>query len=118
MPTTLDDVDAAKESCLDAYDTKLVNARQMLNASTVPADQASILAEIRTLRSQRTDILMQDYIGELTDPAMTAALGKITQATNDMNAVAPVMTSVTGFIASLASFFSAAGKVIPALKGL
>jgi hypothetical protein len=116
MATTRDDIDEAKEDALDAFDDKLVAARKLLNSSPV-GDRPKMLAEIQDLRKKRTDILMQDYIGQLNSTAMNAALAAIKKATADMSAVAPNMTSATAFISSLTGFLSAAGKVIPALKG-
>lgn len=116
MATSINDIDHAKEQSLDAFDEKLVAARKVLNASP-PADRPKMLAEIADRRKQRTDILMQDYIGQLNSAAMAAALRKITEATSDMNAVVPNMTSATDFISSLSAFVTAAGKIVPALQG-
>lgn len=116
MATTINDIDHAKEQALDAFDDKLVAARKVLNASP-PRDRPKMLAEIASRRKERTDILMQDYVGQLTSAAMAAALQKIQDATAEMNAVAPNMKSAADLIASLAGFVTAAGKVVPALKG-
>jgi hypothetical protein len=116
MPTTLDAINDAKADSIKAVDRKLADAQTMLNLCATEADIKAVSAEMDRMELERADIAAQAYEDQMNDKAMTAALDKITAATSEMNAVAPNLKSAAKFVASLASFFTAAGKVVPALK--
>ena len=110
-----------KQDSLDAIDTKLGNAGIVLNKCIAAKDKPGVdkaNACIDRLNAKKTAIKDQAYVAAINDPDFSKAIAAIKAATDDMNKVAPNMADATQFVASLASFFTAAGKVVPALKGL
>lgn len=113
-----DPKEATKQAALVAIDNKLEAAGEVKNNCTTLACDQKMDKCIADLGEQSTAIYNQDYIAAISDPDFTKAMTAIRQATEDMNDVAPNMTSATSFINSLAGFFTAASKIVPALKGL
>lgn len=106
---------AKRDSCMKSIDDEIVAAR-MLQSSSSQADSNSMESGIADMRAKRTAISVQDYLGALADPAFKKAIDKIDAATADMNATAQIMRTVTGFIANVAGYVGAAGRVVSALR--
>jgi hypothetical protein len=110
-PATAEDMREA----LDNIDAKIVEARQLWNASD-GADAVRLSDCLNRLRTSRTAIYEEAYLESINDPEFVDAINRITAAAKGLNAVASNMTSATDFITSLSGFLGVAGKAMPVLK--
>jgi hypothetical protein len=118
VPEASDDTkEGTKQAALKAIDVKLEAAGTMKNKCRTPDCDVMMDACIARLGAQSTAIYDQAYVAADDDPDFAKAIAAIKQATKEMNDVAPNMASATAFVSSLAGFFTAAGKVVPALRG-
>ena len=115
MPT-IDDIDAAKETCLAALGARIEAARDLKESAT-GEDSERLSDAIDQLKDERLVILTQQYVADLNSDAMQRALDTISKATSDMNAVAQTMKTVTDFINKVAALLGAGATVMPALTG-
>ena len=114
----IDHRETTRQDALDAVGAKQSAAQDAWNACTTPQCRQQVTQCMTRLSQCATDIRDAAWVAAAGDPAFTRAVAAIQQATADMNAVAPNMASATAFINSLTSFFTAAGKVAPAIRGV
>jgi hypothetical protein len=107
-----------KLDALKAVDAKLRDAGKLFNDCTTLECAEKMTGCINALSKCAADIRDQAYVESIDDPECAKAIAKIQAATEEMNTVASNMASATAFIQSMTAFFTAANKVVPALKGL
>lgn len=116
---TLDDIMAQKKAAIAMLDSEIVDGLTKKNAALDDGqdEQADQLDHrVQGLMDQRQAVLLQAYLGALQSNEMADALNALKAATDDMNAVAQKMKTLTGFINNAADLISAAGEVTKALK--
>src|SRR5665213_3746739 len=110
--STIDDINAQKDAALAILDQKILDAAGLRNDGK--PGMGDVLA---TLKTQRQAVFDTALDAALNSAELTAALATIKAATGDMTKVAARMVIATDYVSNIASFGTAASKVVSALKG-
>jgi ABC-type transporter Mla subunit MlaD len=117
MPTTIDDIIAARNAAVDILNHEIQDALAKQNAATNQAAANRFDEWIHQLMTQRVAIFEQAANDAMDSDEMTAALNKLRGLTSDMSTIAARMGSVTGFFNNISSFISAASQVAGTVQG-
>jgi hypothetical protein len=117
MPTTIDDIVAARNAAVNILDQEIQDALAKQNVAANDTAANRFNGPIHKLMAQRVAIFEEAAFRAMNSDQMTDALNKLRGLTSDMNTIAARMGSVTGFFQNVAHILDAASKVAGALKG-
>jgi hypothetical protein len=117
MPTTIDDIIAARNAAVDILNHEIQDALAKQNAAANDTAAKRFDDPIHQLMVQRVAIFGEAANAAMNSVEMTNAINTLQGLTSDMNTTAARMGSVTGFFNNISAFLDAASKVAPAVKG-
>jgi hypothetical protein len=117
MPTTIDDIIAARNAAVDILNHEIQDALAKQNAAGNQATANRFDEWIHQLMTQRVAIFEQAANDAMSSDEMTAALNKLRELTSDMSTIAARMGSVTGFFQNISNFIGAASQVAGTVQG-
>ena len=117
MPTTIDDIIAARNAAVDILNHEIQDALAKQNAAGNQAAANRFDEWIHQLMTQRVAIFEQAANDAMSSDEMTAAVNKLRELTSDMSTIAARMGSVAGFFQNITSFINAASQVAGAVQG-
>ena len=107
MPTTIDDIIAARNAAVNILDQEIQDALAKQNAAASDAEADRFNAPIHQLMEQRVAVFAQAANDAMNSAEMMTALDVLRGLTSQMNTIAAKMGSVAGFFQNVANFILA-----------